>query len=152
MLVSRLLTSIALIFSATTTVPTQDIKQAIPVVEPCKVSVEACITKYFPDDPKVAKAVFTAESQLDPKQIGYNCRYNKTATTTYVTVCKKGDRDLAISKDYGLAQINEQNYKGDKSDLFDVETNMKVARIVYESQGWRGWYVYRDGKYLQYLD
>ena len=151
MLVTRLMASVALLFSATTTIPTQDIIAPEPI-NPCKVSVEACITKYFPENPKLAKAVFTAESQLDPKQIGYNCRYNKTATTTYVTVCKKEDIAKAISKDCGLAQINEQNYKGDKNDLLDLETNMKVARLVYEEQTWRAWYVYRDGKYLQYLE
>lgn len=149
MLVTKLLTSIAIIFSATSTVPVQDIQ--LPV-NPCKVSVEACITKYFPEDPKLAKAVFTAESQLNPNNIGYNCRYQKTATTTYITSCKKEDRDKAISKDYGLAQINESNYKGNKQDLLDVETNLKVARKVYDEQTWRAWFVYRDGKYIQYLD
>ena len=142
---------IGITVTATTTVPIQE------PINPCSVSIEKCVEKYFPEQPKLAVAVFKAESQLKPQAIGYNCRYERfdekqNATTTYITSCKPSDRDLAVSKDYGLAQINQQNYKGDKNDLLDVETNLKVARKIYEEQSWRAWYVYRDGKHIQYLD
>lgn len=143
MLVTKILVGIAIMFSATTTMPIQDPPTPI---NPCSVSVEKCIEKYFPEDPKLAIAVFTAESQLNPRSIGYNCRYGDRVTT-----CKPSDRALALTKDYGVAQINQANYSGNKEDLLDTETNLKVARKVYDEQTWRAWYVYRDKKYVQYL-
>lgn len=133
------------IYSVATTTPT--FEPTIQPVNECEVSVKKCIEKYFPEDPKLAVAVFMAESQLNPRSIGYNCRYGDSVTT-----CKPSDRELAISKDWGVAQINQANYPGNKEDLLDVETNLKVARKVYDEQTWRAWYVYRDKKYVQYLE
>lgn len=154
MLVAKLLIGVMAIFTVATTTPTVD--PPVPV-NPCSISVEECVGKYFPEEPKLAVAVFKAESRLNPRSIGYNCRYERfdkeeNATTTYVTTCKPSDRELAISKDYGLAQINQANYHGNKEDLLDVETNLKVARKVYDEQTWNAWYVYRDKKYVQYLE
>lgn len=130
-------------------------------VNPCDVSVEACIIKYFPEDPQVAIAVFKAESSLNPNNIGYNCRYEyfneKTqATSTKVTFCKVADRAKAVSKDYGLAQINNQH--SDTPEKFlDIEENLKMARKLYDErerrtgEGWECWYAYIDGTYKQYL-
>jgi hypothetical protein len=129
---------------STTILPTVD----IPVpINPCTVSTEMCVEKYFPKEKEIALAVFMAESRLNTQAIGYNCRYGKK-----VTSCKKGDENKALSMDYGISQINQQNYKGNKNDLLDIETNMKVARKVYDKQTWNAWYTYRDGKYLQYLN
>lgn len=131
--------------------PTPVVKE----VNPCDVSVEACITKYFPEDPQLAIAVFKAESSLNPNNIGYNCRYEyfnkKTqATSTKVTTCKVADRANAISKDYGIAQINDQHSKTPEMFL-DPETNLRKARELYDERGWKCWYAYTDGKYKQYL-
>lgn len=129
----------------------------VPVVEvnPCDVSVEDCIAKYFPEEPQVAIAVFKAESSLNPNNIGYNCRYpyfdkKLQATSTKVTACKVTDRAKAISKDYGIAQINDQHSKNPE-EFLDVETNLKKARELYEERGWKCWYAYTDGLYLKYL-
>ena len=35
--------------------------------------------------------------------------------------------------------------------LFDPTTNAKAARLVYLSQGFGAWSVYRNGAYRQYL-
>ena len=131
--------------------PTQLVKE----VNPCDVSIEACITKYFPEDPQVAIAVFKAESSLNPNNIGYNCRYEyfdkKTqATSTKITTCKVADRANAISKDYGIAQINDQHSKTPEMFL-DPEVNLRKARELYDERGWKCWYAYTDGKYKQYL-
>ena len=124
-------------------------------VNPCDVSIEACITKYFPEESQVAIAVFKAESSLNPNNIGYNCRYEyfneKTqATSTKVTVCKVADRAKAISKDYGIAQINDQHSKTPE-EFLDLETNLKKARELYDERGWKCWYAYTDGLYKKYL-
>ena len=145
MLVAKLLVGVMAMFSVATTTPTFD--PPVKEINVCEQSVEKCITKYFPEDPKLAIAVFKAESQLNPRSIGYNCRYGDKVTT-----CKVSDRALALTKDYGIAQINQANYQGNKEDLLDTETNLKVARKVYDEQTWRAWYVYRDKKYVQYLD
>lgn len=133
------------------------VAEPTPVVEvnPCDISIEACITKYFPEDSRTAIAVFKAESSLNPNNIGYNCRYEyfdkKTqATSTKVTTCKVADRARAISKDYGLAQINDQHSKTPEVFL-DPETNLKKARELYDERGWKCWYAYTDGIYKKYL-
>ena len=123
------------------------VAEPAPVVEvnPCDVSVEACFIKYFPEDSKTAIAVFKAESSLNPNNIGYNCRYSNK-----VTACKVADRENAISKDYGLAQISDQHSKTPEIFL-DPETNLKKARELYDERGWKCWYAYTDGLYKKYL-
>lgn len=150
--------SVGFLFAIATSTGTEVyIAEPIQVVEvnPCDVSIEACITKYFPEDSQVAIAVFKAESSLNPNNIGYNCRYEyfnkKTqATSTKVTACKVADRAKAISKDYGLAQINDQHSKTPEIFL-DPETNLKKARELYDERGWKCWYAYTDGLYKKYL-
>lgn len=121
--------------------PTQPVKE----INQCDVSIEACITKYFPEEPQIAIAVFKAESSLNPNIIGYNCRYGNK-----ITACKVTDRHKAISKDYGLAQINDQHSKTPEVFL-DPETNLKKARELYDERGWKCWYAYTDGIYKKYL-
>lgn len=131
-------------YMVATTTPTVD--PPVPV-NPCTVSTEKCIEKYFPENPRLAVAVFKAESGLETHQIGYNCRYGNR-----ITSCKPLDHDKAVSLDYGLTQINQQNYPGNKDDLLDPETNLKIARKIYDKQGWNAWFAYKDNKYVKYLD
>lgn len=139
------------------------VAEPAPVVEvnPCDVSVEACIIKYFPEDSRIAIAVFKAESSLNPNNIGYNCRYeyfneNTQATSTKITSCKVADRAKAVSKDYGIAQINDQHSKTPE-EFLDLETNLRKARELYDErkrrtgEGWKCWYAYTDGLYKKYL-
>lgn len=145
MLVAKLLVGLMAIYSVATTTPT--FEPTIQPVNECEVSVKKCIEKYFPEEPKLAVAVFMAESRLNPRSIGYNCRYGDRVTT-----CKPSDKDKAISLDWGISQVNDQNYSGDKNDLLNPEVNLKVARKIYEKQGWNAWFAYRDDKYLKYLE
>lgn len=46
---------------------------------------------------------------------------------------------------YGVYQIACVNYKGVSDDLFDLETNVLVAKEVYERQGLRAWGVCTNG-------
>lgn len=146
---------VAMITSTSTEFYVAEPTPVVKEVNPCDVSIEACITKYFPEDSKTAIAVFKAESSLNPNIIGYNCRYTyfdvkKQATSTKVTTCKVADRANAISKDYGLAQINDQHSKTPEKFL-DAEENLKMARRLYDERGWKCWYAYTDGLYKKYL-
>lgn len=108
--------------------------------------VEDCIKKYFPEDPEIAWAVFKAESKLNPNAVGYNCVYGPN-----ITSCKVADRLLAVSYDCGIAQVHSYDGKC-KKKMFDIETNLQEARKLYESGGWKHWYVWRDKSYLKYLE
>lgn len=41
---------------------------------------------------------------------------------------------------YGYFQIACVNYEGDKKDLYDLETNIKTAKEVFDSQGYGAWF------------
>lgn len=49
--------------------------------------------------------------------------------------------------DYGVMQVNCYWHKakvgGDCNKLFDVETNLKVAKQIYDASGWRAWSTYK---------
>lgn len=146
---------IAMVNSTSTDVYVAEPTPVVKEVNPCDVSVEACIIKYFPEEPQVAIAVFKAESSLNPNNIGYNCRYTyfdekKQATSTKITACKVADRAKAVSKDWGIAQINDQHSKTPE-EFLDLETNLKKARELYDERGWKCWYAYTDGLYKKYL-
>jgi hypothetical protein len=46
---------------------------------------------------------------------------------------------------YGLFQIACVNYKGNPEDLFDIETNVMMARVVFDRQGFNAWGVCTNG-------
>lgn len=47
---------------------------------------------------------------------------------------------------YGLMQIACIHYEGNYDDLKDVSANLRLARQIYEREGWRPWGVCHDGK------
>ena len=51
---------------------------------------------------------------------------------------------------YGIMQIACLHVSNPEK-LFNVEYNIKVARRIYEAEGWRPWGAYTDGSYLRYL-
>jgi soluble lytic murein transglycosylase-like protein len=103
--------------------------QETPVAEPVRDTVarearpekvetiEEMITRYFPENPKKALAIAQCESHTDP---------NKMNT-------KKPDYSI------GLFQINIlgnlAKNRPTESELKDPETNIKFARMLYESAG-----------------
>lgn len=139
-------TFLFLLFSLTTVVYAQEYDY-IREIKPCEVSIQACIEEYFPEDPKLATAVFMAESSLKPNKIGYNCRYGKV-----ISSCAVQDRHLAISKDYGIAQINDQHSKHPE-EFLDLETCLKMARKLYRERGdtFDAWFAYKNKLHLKYL-
>ena len=58
---------------------------------------------------------------------------------------ESGFRPWAISKtnDYGVFQINcrwqKRRVGGDCTKFLDVETNIRVAKQIYDEQGWNPW-------------
>jgi len=113
---------------------------------PCEISIERCVEFYFPEDTKTALAIFKAESGLIANKIGYNCRYGKE-----VTSCKKEDRDKAVSKDYGVCQINEI-HSDNPEQYLDYEKAIKKCREIYDEKGnWTAWSVYKNGVYKKFM-
>ena len=90
--------------------------------------MRALIRQTFPEDPHTALAVAQCESGF--KINAYN---DKNVTPTY---------------DSGVFQINSihQNRLDQLGlDKWDVEDNVKFARLLYEESGWVPWVCYSHG-------
>lgn len=84
---------------------------------------------YFGND-KVAYAIARAES-------GFNCKA------------------VSHTGDYGLFQINKVHlwrFEKEGLDWSNCWDNAKVARQIYEEQGWYPWSVFQNKKYLQFIN
>lgn len=50
---------------------------------------------------------------------------------------------ISYTNDYGVMQVNcdwhKDNVGGDCTRLFDVETNLRVAKQIYDASGWKAW-------------
>lgn len=102
------------------------------------------IKEMFPEDKEIAVAIAKAESRLNPKAKGYNCRYNGISQS-----CKAGDQGKAWSVDCGIMQINTLG-QDCPEELMEVKHNLKVAKIKDEG-GWKRWWTYRTNKHLAFL-
>ena len=51
------------------------------------------------------------------------------------------ERHRGCKGSWGLFQIACLHYEGNPKDLFDVELNIKLAKEVYEKQGFKAWSV-----------
>src|ERR1700743_418361 len=92
-------------------------------VEPQATSTDEIVTllqQYFPQNWQKMYQIAQKESNLDPK--AYNPESHDTC-----------------SGSYGILQVACVNYSGDPQDLFDIETNIKTARKVYDSQSYGAW-------------
>lgn len=101
---------------------------------PALVNTDALIARYFePQDRPTARAIVLAESGNRPEARQLNT--NKTV-------------------DRGLFQINSvhANRVTNLDDLYDSETNVRIAAQIHAEQGWRPWVTYWTGKYKQYLN
>lgn len=79
-------------------------------------SEEAIIQKIrdtFPEDPDRAVAIAKCESNLNPKAV-------------------------SPTNDHGLMQINKTVHTVE-GDIYDVETNLKFARKLYDERGFQPW-------------
>ena len=89
-------------------------------------TVEEKIRATFPEEPEIAVAVAKAESQL-----------NATAVNP--------ERHKNCSGSIGLMQIACIHVENPET-LKDIDTNLQVARKIYDRQGWKPWGVCKDGK------
>lgn len=71
------------------------------------------IRETFPEDPERAVAIAKCESGLNPKAV-------------------------SPTNDHGLMQINKTVHTV-TGDIYDVETNLKFARKLYDERGWQPW-------------
>lgn len=83
------------------------------------------IRETFPEDPDTAVAIAKAESSMDTNAVNPEAHNGCTGSI-------------------GLMQIACVNYTGNKEDLKDPALNLKIARSLYERDGWRPWGVCRD--------
>lgn len=84
----------------------------------------------FPENPELMIAVFKAESGLDP--LAFHKNTNGTV-------------------DRGIAQINSV-HGGDDLEMFNVDTNLKAARAIYDKQGIGAWYGFSNGGYKKFME
>lgn len=103
------------------------------------------IQETFPEDKEIAVAVAKAESGLNEKAKGYNCRYNGISQS-----CKNGDEGKAWSVDCGIMQVNTQG-QDCPNELMEIKGNLKVAKEIKEQGGWKRWWTYRTNKHLAFL-
>lgn len=92
------------------------VKAVEPTTKPR--SIEQKIRDTFPEDPDTAVAIAKCESSMNPKAINTKNRNG--------------------SVDYGLFQINSvHGYTANY--LMDVDNNLRIARELYDRQGWMPW-------------
>lgn len=95
--------------------------------------IEEEIRNTFPEAPNTAVAIAKAESGLNPKA------YNPEA-------------HRGCNGSIGIMQIACVHNRHDLDELHDIQYNLKVARRIYEAEGWKPWGAYTDGRWKQYLD
>ncbi len=96
---------------------------------PVSGNYDALFQKYFGANWKMARAICTAESGLNPNAV-------------------------SRTNDHGLCQVNwpsHYNKVSKLSDLYDPEINLQVsARISGNGINWNPWTVYKTGAYLKF--
>jgi len=93
--------------------------------------IEKEIKNTFPEAPDLAVAIAKAESGL------YDRALNPEA-------------HRGCYGSYGIFQI-ACVHTDDTEALYDIETNIKKARQIYEEKGWQPWGAYTDGNYKKHL-
>jgi len=95
--------------------------------------IERLIRETFPETPNTAVAIAKAESELNPNA------FNPEA-------------HRGCNGSIGIFQMACVHNKKDTQALYDVETNIKMARELYLREGWKPWGAYTDGRWKQYLE
>lgn len=96
------------------------------------IDVEQMVRQTFPEDPDTAVAIAFAESSLNLEAVN-------------------PEQHEGCKGSIGLMQIACIHYEGDTDDLKNPVLNLKIARKLYEKEGWRPWGAYTNGSYRKYL-
>lgn len=86
------------------------------------------IKENFGHEWKLALSIAKAESGLNPRAVNYN---------------RNGTKDL------GVFQINDCHYFSD-ADRLDWRKNIRLAKWIRDTYGWKAWVAYNKGSYRQY--
>lgn len=117
------------------------LKKLIAIPQEQKVALKVC--QVFKDDCKTALMVIKAESGLDPRAQGWNCRYGPISKA-----CTPLDRWRAWSVDCGIMQNNLVGYKNCPEWAYDVDWGLKTGYAKYARRSWQPWVAYTRGKHL----
>ena len=113
--------------------PEKPVEVIVEAPEPIQKTTDELLHEYFGDQYRIAHAVMMAESHGNKDAVHKN---------------KNG------SVDRGLMQVNSIHTKkvgGDLDSLFDPETNIRIAKQIYDGSGWGAWSTYKNGAYKKYL-
>lgn len=87
----------------------------------------------FPEQPDVAWAIMMAESNGNPNATDHN---------------SNGTVDRGI---FQINSIHSAMVNGNLESLYDIQTNLMVARELFVKQGWKPWVTFNTGAYKRYL-
>lgn len=90
--------------------------------------VEAVVRKYFGDIANEALTCFKSESGLRPHAVNYS---NRNGTW---------DIGLAQVNTIHCGKVNATDRNDCKAKLLDLDTNVRVAKQIYDGRGWNAWY------------
>jgi hypothetical protein len=90
--------------------------------------IEKLIYETFPECPEIALAIAKAESNLNTNAVNENSNG---------------------SKDRGIFQINSIHGFGD--ELFEAELNIKIARKIYDKNGWKAGSAFNNDSFKKHL-
>lgn len=105
-----------------------------------KERIEQEVRSTFPETPNTAVAVAKSESGKALLPTAYNPEWHYD---------RNGNKVCQGS--YGVMQIACVHMKHNPEALYDVETNLEVARKIYESEGWAPWGGYTSGSWKNHI-
>jgi hypothetical protein len=129
-----------------TTQKIETIVETIKVVEEVKeVVVEVKATPVKKSESKINTNGFTIYSTEEIKTKICQVFVNNCNEALIIAFRESGYRQFAVSKtnDYGVFQMNcrwqKRRVGGNCNNFFDVDTNIRVAKQIYDEQGWNPW-------------
>lgn len=134
----------------------KDQLQTAPTVTPTPTLVEVTVvpTSTSTPLPKLTQPKVTPTAQLRPIKAYDRAYVKQRICEVFGPACRdaliialheSGYRLDAVSPtgDYGVMQINcywhKAKVSGDCTKYFDLETNLRVAKQIYDNRGWNAW-------------
>lgn len=103
-------------------------------------SIEQRIRDTFPETPNTAVAVAKGESGPSLNLTAYNPEAHRDR-----------NGNVICYGSYGVMQIGCVHMMENPDALFDLETNLRVARQIYDESGWVKWGAYTSGGWEKHL-